>query len=214
MKNIKFEALLQVWINRIESDDLRNAVAQLMEDEAFHEVRTPGSLGHHHAYEGGLLVHTLEVTQLAWYIARALPAVDRDALVAAALCHDVEKKRDYVLRGFFPGQDKPKRSLFSEKLGQEEVLWVLSDFYQKIHHVSGSYSLFDHYARLNAVDEKTRLDVGHCIVSHHGPVPGWGSVKEPQTLEATILHQADYLSAHFGVMKEKPPTDGQLLLGE
>src|SRR5699024_2638749 len=42
----------------------------------------------HHSFVGGLLQHTLRVTELCDYYSKAYPAIQRDLLIAGALCHD------------------------------------------------------------------------------------------------------------------------------
>jgi hypothetical protein len=57
----------------------------------------PASIAHHHAYPGGLLVHSTEV---AWRLFREPLASDEKALlVAAALLHDLGKIRCYEADG-------------------------------------------------------------------------------------------------------------------
>jgi hypothetical protein len=57
----------------------------------------PASVAHHHAFQGGLLVHSVEV---AWRVFReSLSAEDKALAVAAALLHDVGKTRTYTHDG-------------------------------------------------------------------------------------------------------------------
>jgi 3'-5' exoribonuclease len=46
------------------------------------------------------------------------------------------------------------------------------------------------------IDDNLRDDIGHMILSHHGRLE-WNSPVEPQTVEAQILHFADYLNAFY-----------------
>ena len=57
----------------------------------------PAAISMHHAYEGGLLAHTLEVAEIALHIADRFPQVNRDVLIAAALWHDYGKILEYVI---------------------------------------------------------------------------------------------------------------------
>ena len=45
----------------------------------------------HHAYLGGLLEHTLAVSQLAVMLAGYYPTLNRDLLLTGALLHDIGK---------------------------------------------------------------------------------------------------------------------------
>lgn len=51
----------------------------------------PAATHNHHAYRGGLLEHSGEVALLCERLAGALPHLDRDLLLTAALLHDIGK---------------------------------------------------------------------------------------------------------------------------
>lgn len=192
----------------IQDPKLRLAVAKtLLDGQLDHRNDTPGSFHFHHAYPHGLFWHTLEVAGYALDIAKGFPQTDLDTLLAAALCHDVCKTREYEVQLFFAGQDIPRRSLFRREVTGGREYWVLGGYYDRIHHIQGGYAAF-HAAALGAGMNRDRIEaVGHAMLAHHGPVKDWGSNVQPRSLEAVILHQADYLSAHFGATKERPPAD-------
>ena len=56
----------------------------------------------HHSFSGGLLEHTLSVVHLCEYFAGAYSILNRDLLIAAALCHDIGKTRELSA---FPDND-------------------------------------------------------------------------------------------------------------
>lgn len=130
----------------------------------------------HHAYPGGLAVHTAEVLENAIAMASAgdyLQKPNLDVLVPAAILHDVAKWYDYDEQG------------------------KKTDHGRKIYHVAGSYEYFCRAARRVELDFELTQQISHCILSHHGRKE-WGSPSEPQTVEAQILHFADYLSMSYG----------------
>lgn len=137
----------------------------------------PGSIERHHNYPGGLVVHTAEVLQYALGLAEAHRGVDIRVLVAATIFHDFAKTRDY--------ERIPGTPLFRE-----------APYRRSIRHVSGSHAHWYHVTQgalpLDFVDA-----VSHCILAHHGRQE-WGSPIEPQTVEASVLHYADMLSAQYG----------------
>ena len=51
------------------------------------------------------------------------------------------------------------------------------------------------------VDQDFVNELMHCISAHHGTVE-WGSIKEPQSLEAGIISRLDYLSSRNGMMEK------------
>lgn len=62
-------------------------------------LRAPASIQHHHAHEGGLLEHSLEVAQAAMALVAPHAWVHRDLVLAGALLHDVGKIDEYERLG-------------------------------------------------------------------------------------------------------------------
>jgi len=129
----------------------------------------------HHAYPGGLVVHTAEVLELALRMAENVctKKADTHIITTAVIFHDWSKTCDY---------DKEGKKMPFAKL---------------INHVSGSYGVFICMATDVNLDEYLYINIGHCILAHHGRKE-WGSPVEPQTIEAEIIHYADKLSAGYG----------------
>lgn len=155
----------------------------------------PGSVAKHHGYKNGLIAHTVEVCHYAHEISfiKFKNQVDNDILLASCLWHDFAKIYDYKL---IPKTDL-KNDEFWVDVGDGENLWIKDDYHKKIHHIGGSCSEFTAQARMGGLPDKLIFDIQHCLISHHGFNREW-SLKQPQSLEAVILHQADYLSAAFG----------------
>jgi 3'-5' exoribonuclease len=149
----------------------------------------PGSHDKHHAYAGGLLVHTSEVLEYSLNSARVFPEADWECLAVASIYHDAFKIRDYSIDSDGVITKQPYRDL--------------------IRHVSGSHAFFIQNEALLFANGLGRLTqeqtdkIAHCILSHHGRKE-WGSPVEPQTLEAYILHTADMFSYQFGRNKNFP----------
>lgn len=165
----------------------------------------PASTGIHHGYIGGLVAHTAEVCDYALEFAKPFPQVNLDILLTAALWHDYGKIWDYELTVYFKDQynELPKYYVLAEDCGDYKKVYVSNHEYKnQIHHITGSTAEFTAVAITDGVDRKTIQKIQHCIIGHHFS-KDWGSIKQPQTLEAVILHQADYLSAHFGPRKDK-----------
>jgi 3'-5' exoribonuclease len=83
----------------MEDDRLRTLLCDVFRDPAIGRpfCRCPASIAHHHAYPGGLLVHSVEV---AWRVFREPLAPRAKALVVtAALLHDLGKVRCYTADG-------------------------------------------------------------------------------------------------------------------
>ncbi len=107
----------------IEDGKLRSLVVELLEDPRITFTRveprisfleSPAAPKKHHAYPGGLLDHTLGVTEIALRLIEVYEKVygaevDRDTVVAAAILHDLFKyyqyERDPLTGGYRPRSD-------------------------------------------------------------------------------------------------------------
>ena len=129
----------------------------------------------HQAYEGGLMVHTAEVMQLAMAMAGTVCVkANLDVIITSIIFHDVGKTFDY----------KTKDDGTFEYTKHQEL----------VRHLPRSYAIF--MSRTSPhLDEETRLQIAHCIMSHHGRQE-WGSPVLPQTPEAYLVHCADWISSN------------------
>ena len=179
-------------IQSISLSPLRDTCYEVIDDHRFGEA--PASLSHHHAYTGGLAVHTLEVLRYLnpW---TAAMKVNVDVLITAAVWHDYMKVREYV--PFVPKG-------FAIPTPQPDWMHNPDGFGLKIGHISAGATAFNKSADKYGLRHDLRDAVVHCILAHHGRRE-WGSPVEPQTVEALLLHQADLLSARFGETKEVAP---------
>lgn len=173
---------LHEWVGCIQEARLQAAVREVMLWNEFDRTNVPGSFSMHHAYEHGLRQHTLEVCKYAWaHALTLLPQVDRDVVLAASLCHDVLKIRDYTLRVYFHGQTPPVRSLWAcGNADGSQTRWVLTEYHETIRHIHGSYALFTEKANAAHVAPELVDAVGHAILAHHGPVQEWGRRYDPR----------------------------------
>ena len=198
-------------INSITDPLLRGACETIFNHDKFFVC--PAAIGFHHAYEGGLLVHTVEVCDIALGMSvlttnqnLAKPWCGHDILIAAALFHDLIKIKEYDSFWDFPANTVGQRLLRipgTDESGLQKF-WKHTDYGKSIGHICGSAAAFQTAADYRGVSFATIEAVTHCILAHHGRKE-WGSPVEPQTLEALILHQADMLSAKFGATKDIAP---------
>ena len=82
----------------------------------------------HHAFRGGLLMHTCFMMAHADYMARCYPFVDRDLLITGAFVHDMAKAREYefTAMGLVNDMSLQGQLLGHLFLGAEEVGAVAS----------------------------------------------------------------------------------------
>ena len=134
----------------------------------------------HHSFVGGLLQHTLRVTELCDFYCRNYPMLNRDLLIAGALCHDIGKVEELAP---FPAND-------------------YTDDGQLLGHIVIGYGMLrERVAQIPGFPAKTASELYHLILSHHGELE-FGSPKKPALIEAVALHYADNTDAKLQTMSE------------
>lgn len=134
----------------------------------------------HHGFEGGLLEHSLSVTNICAYMADHYGNLNKDLIVACAMLHDIGKikelaefpKNDYTDEGNFIGHIVMGYQMVCEKINQ----------------IEGFPSVL-------------AAEIGHCILAHQGELE-YGSPKKPAIIEALALSLADNMDAKMETMKE------------
>jgi len=140
--------------------------------------RAPAAKRVHHAYLGGLVVHTRNVLRLADKIKTVYEALNRDLLITAGILHDIGKVYEYIYARRLDFST-PGRMLGHIVIGYE----LVAERIKQIPDFPGSL----------------RLRLLHMILSHHGEYE-WGSPKQPNFLEALVLHFIDNLDSKAEIM--------------
>ncbi|MBQ3583793.1 MAG: HD domain-containing protein [Lachnospiraceae bacterium] len=144
----------------------------------------------HHSFIGGLLEHTLSVTNMCEYFAKAYPVLNHDLLISAAILHDIGKV--YELSSF------PKNDYTDEG--------------QLLGHIVVGYEIVsDKIRQIEGFPEKLARELKHCILAHHGELE-YGSPKKPALPEAFAINLADNADAKLETITElllgSKPADG------
>lgn len=157
-------------------------IALFKEDAAFIEAfrKSSAAKSVHHGFIGGLLEHTLSVTKMCDYFSKSYPALNRDLLITAALCHDIGKVKELSL---FPTNDYTDEGQF---LG---------------HIVMGCEMVAEKIMNIPDFPVLLKQELQHCILSHHGKFE-YGSPKQPAIIEALALHLADNTDAKLETFTE------------
>lgn len=143
----------------------------------------PASRAHHHCTRGGLLEHTLSVTQLVLKLAKhyldanAVPADDLSIplIVAGSILHDIGKLSDTDLS-----------SVVVKKKTQGFLLG----------HQVLAIKLIGEIASEVGLESNTQVLLEHIILSHQR-FSDWETAIPPMTLEAMLVHYADYIDSTF-----------------
>lgn len=134
----------------------------------------------HHGFVGGLLEHTLGVTDLCEAFCRQYTILNRDLLLTAAMFHDIGKLQELST---FPENDYTDAG---QLLG---------------HIVIGAEWVGEHIRQIPGFPQKLSNELKHCILAHHGELE-YGSPKKPALIEAVALNFADNVDAKMETLKE------------
>lgn len=134
----------------------------------------------HHGFIGGLLEHTLSVTKLCEFYCTRYSKLQKDLLIAAALCHDIGKVKELSA---FPVNDYTDEGNF---LG---------------HIVMGCEMVGEKIPKIDGFPAKLAAELKHCILAHHGELE-FGSPKKPAIMEAVALNFADNTDAKMETFTE------------
>ncbi len=170
-------------IGTIENQYLKKLLEEFfVEDTDFIEAfrRSSAAKTVHHSFIGGLLEHTLSVTRLCDFMAKASPMLKRDLLLTAAICHDIGKTKELSL---FPVNDYTDQGQF---LG---------------HIVMGCEMIGEKARSIEGFPELLKQQLQHCILAHHGEFE-YGSPKKPAIMEAVALNLADNTDAKMETFTE------------
>lgn len=126
----------------------------------------------HHAFAGGLLEHTLSVSQLCMRLCDHYPELDRQVLLAGAIFHDMGKA--WELSGGIAND--------------------YTDEGRLIGHISIGLEKAEPYLVKSGLDPALVMHFKHLVLGHHG-TKEWGSPVLPATPEAMVLHYADNIDA-------------------
>ncbi len=175
-------AEINKFCSEIKNENLKELVDSFFKDEEFVKKfrASPGAKKLHHAYLGGLAVHTLNILKLLSHIETVYPFCNKDLLITATLLHDIGKIYEYTYK------NKIDISTQGKMLG---------------HIVIGYEMVADHIDKLPDFPQDLKLKILHMILSHHGEFE-WGSPKLPVFPEALILHFLDNLDSKVDMMAE------------
>lgn len=154
-----------------------------------------GLAGQHHAFNGGLALHTKEVTDIAFSSSKVLKLdIDKIELFLACLYHDAGKTFDYVKN---PSYGVTCYSLENGCALEPEPQYIASPHKRLIHHISRSAIMWSHaISNYPVLEHKYHDTVLHAILAHHGHRE-WGSPVAPKTKTAWLLHLSDGISARM-----------------
>ncbi len=141
-----------VLADEIADPALRAVATAVLDDPSLRQgwLTAPCTRSGHHAYQGGLLEHTVGVASLAQTLCQWHPRLDGDLLLAASILHDVGHIRAWRLAATFEPTEEGRL------LG----------------HLAIGHEIVDAAARRASLATDRRLALLHAIGWHHGPPAG------------------------------------------
>ena len=175
-----FDRLIEI-AKLVTDPGLRKLLASFLKDDdiAGKLRRCPAAVSYHHAVIGGLLEHTLGVSELALAVADQYPDLDRDTFIAGVVLHDIGKIEEFQYERNFSYTDA------GELLG---------------HLYIGARMIEERAADIPEMTPDKVKALTHLILSHHGEYE-YQSPKLPMTAEALAVHHLDNLDAKINAFR-------------
>ena len=174
---------LRETVNTIADPDYRAVAEDMLTAHGDALEAIPAAKSVHHAFLGGLLMHTANMLRLADFLAGMYPeTVDRSLLLVGTLLHDMAKEQEFVFSQLGLATDYSVRG---QLLG---------------HLVMGAQETAAAAARLGVPEEKSVL-LQHLILSHHGE-PEFGAAVRPLCAEAELLSLIDAIDSRMEIYRE------------
>lgn len=175
-----FDRLIEI-AKMVKDPGLRKLLASFLKDDdiAGKLRRCPAAVSYHHAVIGGLLEHTLAVSELALTVADQYPELDRDTFIAGVVLHDIGKIEEFQYERSFAYTDA------GELLG---------------HLYIGARMIEERAADIAEMTPEKVKTLTHLILSHHGEYE-YQSPKLPMTAEALAVHHLDNLDAKINAFR-------------
>ncbi len=185
MAERNIDEMLQTLIEisqQVKNEHLSRLLHLFWKDDNFLErfKMAPASKWLHHTYLGGLLEHSLSVTQLVLKNFNHYRNLNVDLLITASILHDLGKVDELSFTRSFDYSDEGRL------LG---------------HIILGIEKVEDKIRQLPDFPKDLRMLVKHLLLSHHGQY-NWGSPKRPMTLEAVMLHYLDDMDAKMNGIQQ------------
>lgn len=172
---------LDTILNKVENRYCKQLLSTFRDDEEFMKRFCKHGAGQfvHGAYVGGLLEHSLRVTQIAYRIAMLYSNVNKDLVITAAFLHDIGKLEEFTC---LPNCE-------------------YSDEGNYLGHITiGAIRIAEVCDTISDFPDDIKLKIIHCILSHHGKLE-YGAPKLPAIPEAFIISEADMIDSRINIFE-------------
>lgn len=164
---------LMNYIKAVRTPTLRRLLETMFNGNLYDAfVHNPAGMKLHHAYIGGLLQHSIDVTDLAVAMADRIEGVDKDLVIAGALLHDIGKVKEI----------------------SSEIGFPYTNAGRFMGHIAMTSMMVQEAAIKLNIPAQRLEQLQHILLSHHGENEK-GSPVACATREAFIVHYADEINA-------------------
>lgn len=175
---------VETLINSIADDELKAVCNQVLQERKDQFITTPAGKTVHHAFPGGLLMHTRNMMVMADFITKMYPdTVNRGLLLAGTFLHDICKIEEFTLT------DLNLVNAYSVEGQLMGHLVMASEYVGKV------------CDQINMEHDK-KLLLQHVILAHHGEGE-MGSPITPKIAEAEALHIIDLMDSRMEIYAEE-----------
>jgi len=134
-------------------------------------MTAPASLHHHHAYKGGLAMHTCEVLDVASSMRRMLSPEEYSLVMSACFLHDIGKILEYAGGNRYLSK---RGSLLGHEVTMLEIITPIAN-------------------RIWSFGDPKRLMLLHLLTAK--PAPKWTGIRQPRVNLVSLIRFADSWSA-------------------
>lgn len=176
-------ARVEALVDSMADTDFQAVCREMLRRHGAEFRRYPAAKTVHHGFVGGLLMHTVDMLDLADYLAKKYQGVvNRDLLLAGTLLHDMAKLKEFVVSqlGVVTEYSLSGQLLGHLVMGAEEVAEV---------------------CRTLAVPEEKSILLQHLLLSHHGQ-PEFGAAVVPMCAESELLSLIDTMDSRMEIYRE------------
>jgi 3'-5' exoribonuclease len=183
---IKSEILMDTIKEKIES--VNNTIIKCILHHCFKRSEQklnyyPAAKGIHHAFYSGLAYHIVRMIELAEFICKQRPFLNRDLLIASIILHDLGKTEELISTI----GSSTEYSTVGKLIGHISIIqgWIIES------------------ALEFGIDPNTEIIIllQHMVLSHHN-LKEWGSPVQPQLPEAIALHYIDNVDAKLQAVED------------
>lgn len=168
---------LKFYINSVSNHDCKLILNAIFKKYGTQFIEYPAAVRNHHEFYHGLIYHTVSMCDVADFLAKHYPDVNRDILITGCLLHDIGKVIE------LSGPVSTKYTDEGNLLG----------------HLTIGMSIVKEVADELNISSEVPLLLEHMILSHHGKLE-YGAAVLPSTREALLLSMIDDMDAKMMVL--------------